>query len=392
MKSLHPFPARMAPEIALDSMKELSKGSIVLDPMTGSGTVLRQAVAGGHKAIGYDMDPLAVMMSKVGTTPVDFKKLEELFQWVIDKADSYDKVSLPWIDNDPETKKFIRYWFAAKQIKVLRKLAYVLYRSKKLQANSSERDVLKLAFSRLIITKKVGASLAWDVSHSRPHKVSTTNDFDVRKGFERSYNQLKNILSEQKMTARSAIHRGDARNMTLVKKGSVDAVITSPPYLNAIDYLRGHKLALVWLGYQISEIRSIRGESIGVERQNKNSSLNAQIETIIEKLNISKLPARQIKMVERYTYDACLLMKEVARVLKPSGKAVFVVGDSCLKDVFIENSKIFSEAAKNYKLTLSSRKERELPIGSRYLPLPKDSSNALSKRMKTEVILEFAHG
>lgn len=382
----------MAPEIALDSMKELSKGSIVLDPMTGSGTVLRQAVAGGHKAIGYDMDPLAVMMSKVGTTPVDFKKLEELFQWVIDKADSYDKVSLPWIDNDPETKKFIRYWFAAKQIKVLRKLAYVLYRSKKLQANSSERDVLKLAFSRLIITKKVGASLAWDVSHSRPHKVSTTNDFDVRKGFERSYNQLKNILSEQKMTARSAIHRGDARNMTLVKKGSVDAVITSPPYLNAIDYLRGHKLALVWLGYQISEIRSIRGESIGVERQNKNSSLNAQIETIIEKLNISKLPARQIKMVERYTYDACLLMKEVARVLKPSGKAVFVVGDSCLKDVFIENSKIFSEAAKNYKLTLSSRKERELPIGSRYLPLPKDSSNALSKRMKTEVILEFAHG
>lgn len=392
MKSLHPFPARMAPEIALDSMKELSKGSIVLDPMTGSGTVLRQAVAGGHKAIGYDMDPLAVMMSKVGTTPVDFKKLEELFQWVIDKADSYDKVSLPWIDNDPETKKFIRYWFAAQQIKVLRKLAYVLYRSKKLQANSSERDVLKLAFSRLIITKKVGASLAWDVSHSRPHKVSTTNDFDVRKGFERSYNQLKNILSEQKMTARSAIHRGDARNMTLVKKGSVDAVITSPPYLNAIDYLRGHKLALVWLGYQISEIRSIRGESIGVERQNKNSSLNAQIETIIEKLNISKLPARQIKMVERYTYDACLLMKEVARVLKPSGKAVFVVGDSCLKDVFIENSKIFSEAAKNYKLTLSSRKERELPIGSRYLPLPKDSSNALSKRMKTEVILEFAHG
>ncbi len=338
------------------------------------------------------MDPLAVMMSEVGTTQVDFEKLDELFLWVVKKAQSYGKVALPWIDNDKETKTFIRYWFAARQIRTLRKLAYVLHYSRKLKASPNECNVLKLAFSRLIITKKVGASLAWDVSHSRPHKVSTTNDFDVWRGFDRSYTQLKNILSEQKIVASSAIHRGDARHMTLVKNKSVDAVITSPPYLNAIDYLRGHKLALVWLGYQISEIRIIRGESIGVERQNKNSSLNAQIGGIIEKLNIGKLPARQIKMVERYTYDACLLMKEVARVLKPNGKAVFVVGDSCLKNVFIENSKIFSEAAKHYKLALSSRQERELPIGSRYLPLPKDSSNALSKRMKTEVILEFAHG
>ena len=44
-------------------------------------------------------------------------------------------------------------------------------------------NALKLAISRTIITKKVGASLAWDVSHSRPHKVKTDNDYDVLAGF-----------------------------------------------------------------------------------------------------------------------------------------------------------------------------------------------------------------
>jgi len=58
-QSVHPFPARMAPELAFESLRHLKAGSIVLDPMSGSGTVLRQASDMGHSAIGFDMDPLA---------------------------------------------------------------------------------------------------------------------------------------------------------------------------------------------------------------------------------------------------------------------------------------------------------------------------------------------
>lgn len=65
IRTIHPFPARMAPELALSALASLKKGSIVLDPMAGSGTVLRQALALGHRAIGFDMDPLAVLMSRV---------------------------------------------------------------------------------------------------------------------------------------------------------------------------------------------------------------------------------------------------------------------------------------------------------------------------------------
>src|SRR3712207_7608036 len=45
------------------------------------------------------------------------------------------------------------------------------------------------------------------------------------------------------------------------------AAITSPPYLNAIDYLRGHRLSLVWLGYRIGDLRLTRAVSIGAERR-----------------------------------------------------------------------------------------------------------------------------
>ncbi len=69
--SIHPFPARMAPEIALAAIKPLRHGSVILDPMAGSGTVLRSASEQGHRALGFDVDPLAVLMSRVWTAPVD---------------------------------------------------------------------------------------------------------------------------------------------------------------------------------------------------------------------------------------------------------------------------------------------------------------------------------
>lgn len=391
MKNIHPFPARMAPEIALKSLKALPSDAVVLDPMTGSGTVLRQAVLNGHTAIGFDMDPLAVLMSNAWTQPVCFSTLEELCHWLIKSARALPaaKVKLPWIDNDRETKKFVKYWFAAPQKTALRRLAYVLATSRKLKDHSHEANLLRIAFSKLIITKHRGASLAWDVSHSRPHKVRDTNDFDVWDGYARAYSQLKSILIDQKITGTSNIQLGDARNMASVMSGSVDAIVTSPPYLNAIDYLRGHKLSLIWLGYNIAEIRAIRGECIGVEKRIANLSLGEKVIYITSKLKgIDALASRQVKMIERYAADAYLLMQEIARVLKPEGKAVLVVGNSCLKDVFIENSKIFSTAGVQHGLTLAKKTTRKLPVGSRYLPLPKDGS--LSKRMKTEVILEFA--
>lgn len=61
----------MASHLALDAIAALAPVSTVLDPMMGSGTVVRVAANAGHCAIGRDVDPLAVLMTKVWTTPID---------------------------------------------------------------------------------------------------------------------------------------------------------------------------------------------------------------------------------------------------------------------------------------------------------------------------------
>src|SRR6266436_1789964 len=68
---IHPFPARMAPGIALEALGESKTPLRVLDPMAGSGTVLAVARSKGHRAFGLDLDPLAVLLAGVWTRTVD---------------------------------------------------------------------------------------------------------------------------------------------------------------------------------------------------------------------------------------------------------------------------------------------------------------------------------
>lgn len=81
------------------------------------------------------------------------------------------------------------------------------------------------------------------------------------------------------------------------------------------------------------------------------------------------------------------IMREAARVLKPGAEATFVMGNSCLKGVYIQNSEGLAEAGKAAGLRLTSKIIRELPAQHRYLPTP--ASGALGKRMRHEIVLSF---
>ncbi len=186
---------------------------------------------------------------------------------------------------------------------------------------------------------------------------------------------------------------GDARFLRSVSNGDVDAVLTSPPYLNAIDYMRGHRLSLVWLGYRLSDLRSIRSNAIGAERGPDHYRSGDLFHEIQEAMGpIEKLSSRDASMVARYAEDIYRLISEVARVLKPSGKAILVVGNSCLKGTFIRNSDGVIKAARMVGLKLRRQVERELPTSSRYLPIPNGRDQPLGKRMRTESIMSFAPG
>jgi len=388
VKPIHPFPARMAPEIALRAVSELPAGSLVLDPMSGSGTVLRTAADQGLSAIGFDLDPLAVLMARVWNTEIDTSRFLRVGYEVLDHFDTLDHrraVSLPWIDNDPETHSFIKNWFARKQRMQLRQISCYLYRKR-----GAIADALRIALSRTIIRKEGGASLADDVSHSRPHKVRAENDYDVAAGFERSILRLAAIFDEQPPQGRVNVWLGDSRRLERLWPRSVDAIVTSPPYLNAIDYLRGHRLSLVWLGYQMKTLRRIRSSAIGAE---KGSDIlgDAWIRTARRKLgNVKALPVVQQRMVDRYIVDLHEMLLTARRVLKPRGTAVFVIGNSCVRGVFIRNSRVLVELARQAGLILTDCHERDLPAMRRYLPPPNAvTTHGIANRMRTEVVMRF---
>lgn len=392
IKPIHPFPARMAPDLAFEALRRLPSGSRVLDPMSGSGTVLRHAVALGHTALGRDLDPLAVLMSRVWNTPFDSGKLQRCIKLVLERAKNLSEpFALPWIDGDTETREFVDYWFAAQQQDPLRRIAFTLANLERSHLkNSAELDILRIALSRIIITKDQGASLARDTSHSRPHRVSLKSDYDVWSSFERSVRRVQDILGQLPPQGGVEVSLGDARSLD-VPNSSIDLVLTSPPYLNAIDYMRGHRMSLVWFGYSLGSLRTIRSISIGAERRPNAESVGSLFKDIWgDMCTDAVLSPRHASMVVRYAEDVYRMMSEISRVLKSGGRAILVVGNSCLKGSFIKNSGGVARAGAMVGLRLVRQVERALPDRSRYLPIPTEANAPLGRRIRTESILTFA--
>lgn len=382
-RNVHPFPARMAPDLALQKIEDLtSPGDVVLDPMCGSGTVPRLAVEENRRAIACDLDPLAVLITRTACKPNWSKSLRERAQEVVQSARSLDDRRPDWIDADPKTSEFVDFWFAPQQRTALGQLARVLV------ARPSTDDPLRVALSRLIVTKDGGASLARDTSHSRPHRVRLTNGYDVFSGFLESAARIERLVSHTDAQQRASIRTVDARSLAFVQAGSVDLVVTSPPYLNAIDYLRGHRMSLVWLGWQVGDLRVLRGESIGTER-----ALRPAREEVVAMAEngvplIEDLPARERGMVWRFTHDIDRLCRSLSRVTKRGGHLVFVVADSQLKGVPVANSALCRLAAQRHGFELEEGILRPLPAQHRYLP-PPNGGVGLNARMREEYVLTF---
>lgn len=383
-RTIHPFPARMAPDIAIDHLDSIEGETelVVLDPMCGSGTVLAAAADRGHAACGFDVDPLAVLMSSVATRAVDTEAVVAEAERICAHA-RVSSVDEPRWD-DAETQKFAEYWFAATQRVQLNRL------SRELDEVSDEavRQALQVALSRIIVTKAPKASLAADTSHSRPHRVATESSYDVYRGFEGSVASLTKLLDQRSMVGQVKVSRGDTRALDL-PDASVDLIITSPPYLNAIDYLRGHKMSLIWFGHTIPDLRKIRSNSIGAERALDGKALK-QVDDMVSFIenaanDPSKLP---LATIMRYAHDLTLFSRELHRVCREGAEVVTVIGNSTLRGNYIQNDILVRQAYEGAGFSLRDRTERELPESKRYLPVrTTNAASSMAKRMRTEVVL-----
>jgi len=389
---VHPFPAPMSPRVA-KTIIELgtASDSVVLDPMAGSGMVPLAALALGRECRALDIDPLALLTIRVQCGSYSLKDLSRIGLRVQERATQLAKQPAALDqrfkrDFDPPTRKFVNRWFPARSRRGLLSLWMAIAEARPAHL----RDPLKIAFSRVIIAKSAGASRAIDLPHTRPHRLFGKRVPNPLVMFPRRLKELIERLGKRQPIPNDAkldLRSGDVRRIPYAD-GSVDLVLTSSPYANAIDYMRAHKFSLVWMGYSVTELARIRAQMIGVEHgQQKPRREMAWLE--------SKLPVvrkqwrRRVAIFRRFFYEMESVVQELHRVLRPGGACVLVLGKSIVSRHVIDTPACIATIAKRCGFNHVGTLFRDLNPHRRSLPFPRPRARgkSLGKRMHQEAIV-----
>jgi len=389
----HAFPAKFPPQLASTFINELTTPEdIVFDPMMGSCTTLVEALSTGRKALGTDIDPLSIRLARAKLSSADITDANTFGDEIIQKAKHNLKYKTELLKAllekrfDPKTKAFVDYWFAPDTQLELTALIDAIQSID----NKALQPFFTLVFSSIIITKSGGVSLARDLAHTRPHRVSDKNPKPAVAEFAKRLNKIlkKAVFKPQ---TDSQILEADSQALPLADN-CIDLIVTSPPYAsNAIDYMRAHKFSLVWLGYSVASLSKLRRKYIGGEAISGLDlpPLPQYVMLIIDKL--AQRDQKKGKVLHRYYTETNRFLAEIHRVLKPNHAAVAVVGNSIIRDVDIKIQHCFQKIGEYVGLEHIHTGIRRLDRNKRMMPARwnKNNNTGIEARMHEEYVIGF---
>lgn len=346
----HPYPARFIPQIPRVLISKFTRmGDVVYDPFVGCGTTCVEANALGRQAIGNDVNPLAVLITQVKTSPLNNKflfKASKLAQEVIlvtqqspQKSNFSPEIpeeSIDWFDD------FVGY-----EISAIKEMIYSL-------KDELLRDFCKVALSAIIISVSRQDS---DTRYVRVPKKINPSDVGVRfaRQLSRMIEQIRNA-NDAIGRAHTSVIVADSRKPNIFPDNHADFVVTSPPYPNAYDYHLYHRHRLLWLDM---DPRKLKSREIGAHAHySKKNGANAT----------------------DFHNDMKDVLEVSIRILKPGKYLAFVVGDSILRGEHIDNCDLIKSAAKDLSLITVG----EIP---RKIDSTKKSFNPAHGNIKEEKIL-----
>lgn len=340
--SFFKYPCKFIPEIPRWAIKKYTQPKDkVFDPFCGSGTTALEAIILGRNSFATEIDKVAKLLVLVKTTKLSKNEIIECKKFLDTFSDNYDKSAEFYV---PDIRN-IDHWFPKENIK---KLGF-LVKEISLVKNESVQNLLNIIMATII--KK---SSYCDNASPKPY-VSTKiikEPEDAFKLFKLTGNKYLDLIidfSEIKNDNCFKLLDGDA--LTFKSECEFDLVFTSPPYINAFDYVRTLRLENLWLNMHNEEsLLKSKEKYVGTEKINKNEIVSEnvlELSPILKKvyLKILLLDSKRAKIILKYFNDMYLNLLNVKNNLKIGSVYGIVVGNNKIKKQIIETSKILEEIA-----------------------------------------------
>lgn len=335
---LHNYTAKFIPQIPERFIKEYTdKGDTIIDPFVGSGTSIMIAGTNHRKSYGYDLNPLACMISRSKTRNYDISNLEDknknLFKKIkqplneMRNNSTFKKGKIKNIDN---TKVKIpdfpdRYqWFTPE---VLNQIGHLNYRINQIEDNKIKNFYkvnLSSILKRVSKIKKDRSFIADNVIPTRDtNKLSPDNEnYNIYEIFKNTIIDNTKRVDDYTKTnpIEPKVRNKDSRYIE-ENKEKFDLAITSPPYAHSVDYARYYRLTFYWFNLPL---RDTRDKEIGArsKRGRKEST-------------------------EDYFDNVKLVYKRIHQILKENSKFIIVVGSSQRKNKKINTGERTLNICKN---------------------------------------------
>lgn len=372
----HRYPAKFLPNLVKKLIEEYTtENDIVADLFAGCGTTLVEAKVHGRESIGVDINPVAELITKVKTSPIDPIKLELRFNALNKRIEEYDPTEYLIIN----VHEKIDYWF---DFENKQKIAFLYKRILALH-DQSIKDFFLVALSNVLKNCS-----RWLQSSTKPQIDPYKNPSDPFKAFR---SQVKQMLKRNKDFYETLLNTGyintdceirleDARN-TSIKSKSIGAIITSPPYVTSYEYADIHQLTGFWFEY-INELKGFRKNFIGTFYSLNQNTLTRSVigQDIINNLLIKD--KRTAKEVANYFNDMYSVAEEMHRILKKNGHACLVIGNTTFMDIKITSAEVFTEILLSLGFNIVEIIKRSIP--NKLIPTIRDKDTGKFSKLENK--------
>lgn len=371
----HRYPAKFIPQIVdklLDSYTDPRRPTVVNDLFMGSGTTIACAIERGYRATGTDINEVACLITRAKSTPLDPEKLERRRLWLYERLRPLDD---GYVSNGvlpailPQSER-IDTWFPERQKHELGQILAALMEIE----DEDERNFFLCCFSHILKNCSF-----WHMGSTKPARDLSR---EPRRPWPTFLVHLQKMSDRNRAfwhtvppAVRTHIHEyldvrcHDARQLPF-PDNSTDIQITSPPYVTSYEYADLHQLTALWLHY-VHDLRDFRQKFIGTSRPTNHRPYHGHSEIAEEILaQMEKADAGLVPSIRRFFSDMSECFSESYRILKPGGRACYVIGNTQLKGVAVRNAEVFVELMQEAGFILERVIKRQIP--SKILPQRRD--------------------